>query len=783
MLRNHVTLALRTLRKHAGYTLINVLGLAVGLAACLLIGLWMQDELSYDRFHANGDRTYRVLREFDLPELLATIATTPPSLAPTLEADVAAVEQAVRVSEAAPIVESAVGQFVEPGFLRADAGFFELLSFPLVRGEARLDEPGTLVLTKYFPDADPIDQTLHVGGEPHAVTGVLAPIPQASHLQFDFVAALVDPGPNWGLNNFSTYVLLREGYAPHDVLAEVAAVVRTHTGPQNASDRAVIEGGDAFIPHLQPVGGIHLGLGVPVEIESVGNVQHVYLFGMLALFILLLAGINFVNLTTARSAERAKEVGMRKTVGASRGQLAQQFLLESVVVSALAAAGAVVLCWAGLPVLNALAGKALGMGALARPTVVLAVAGLTLLVGLIAGSYPALVLSRFQPASVLKGRFAHGRQGTALRQGLVVFQFALSIALLSGTAVVFSQLQFMRSQGLGFDQQNVLLIEEAHTLGERRRAFEDEVAALPGVEGVTSGFSMPGTFFINSMWSPLQPDAEPHNLDYSFVDADYPDLLGVEFAAGRSFSEAFATDSFAVVLNEAAARDFGWSLEEALGKQIWRGEGDWQYTVIGVAEDFHYRSLHAEVHPLALFGPLRTPRYVAVRLAPDRVPTTLARLGTAWDRFSDLPFTYSFLADNLAAQYRSEEQLARMFGIFAGLAVLLGCLGLFGLAALTAQQRTKEVGVRKVLGASVASLVGLLSRDFVRLVVVAFVLAGPLAGLAMRRWLDGFAYHADLTAWPFVMAGLVALLVALTTVSVHAVRAATADPVASLRHE
>ncbi|MEM1041798.1 MAG: ABC transporter permease [Bacteroidota bacterium] len=789
MWKNYLKTALRALRQQPGTTAITIVGLAVGMAACLLIALWVQDELSYDRFHADADRTYRVLREFDIPDLQATIGTTPSALAPALEDGVAAVDLAVRVLRTAPVVERGTSTFVEPDVLRADAAFFDVFSFPTLRGEARLGQPGTVVLTeamaaKYFPGTDPLGQTLRVGGEDLEVTAVAANAPANSHLQFDFVAPLGTTDMGWGYNNYATYVRLRDGQPAGAALAQIAEVIQPHTQARNEREAAMIGGGDAFIPHLQPITGIHLGHGVPVEIESSGNVLYVFIFAALAVFILLLAGINFVNLATARSAERAKEVGMRKTLGASRGQLVRQFLSESVLLSLGALVLALGLSSLCLPFLEQLSGKALSLGAVLGGPQALWTVALALAVGLLAGGYPAFVLSGYRPARVLKGAGRDGRGGHRLRQGLVVFQFALSIALLAGTAIVFSQLDFMQSQGLGFDQANVLLIEEVETLDGRRAAFEDEIAALPGVEGVTSGFSVPGRLFMNSMWPAMEPGGEAHNLDYSFVDFDYTDLFGIEIVAGRSLSRSLATDSFSVLINEAAARDYGWSPEEALGQTLMRDErSDRPYRVAGVTEDFHYRSLHAEVYPLVLFGPLRDPRYVAVRLAPDRVPATLEQIDARWDRFSDLPFAYSFLADNLAAQYRTEERLSALFGVFAGLAVLIGCLGLFGLAAYTAQRRTKEIGVRKVLGASVAHIVALLSKDFVVLVLVAFALAVPVAYLAMQRWLEAFAYRIDLRLGLFVLAGGLALAVALVTVGYQAARAALADPVESLRYE
>lgn len=781
MLRNYLTIARRNLRKRLGYTLINVTGLAVGLASCLLIGLWVQDELSYDRFHENADRTYRVLREFDLPDLKGAIATTPSALAPALAANIPAVEATVRVSRQSAIVQHGTQQFVESGVVWADPSFFEVFSFPVVRGTAALDRPGTVVLTeamtaKYFGGEDPVGQTLRIGEHALEVTGVLAEVPANSHLQFGFVASLEtrDMSLGWGRNNYATYVLLQRGHTKEDVAAQVAEVVYAHREPAPS--------GSAFIPHLQPITGIHLGQGVPVDIGASGNVTYVYLFAALALFILLLACVNFMNLATARSVERSQEVGVRKALGAARRQLAGQFLGESTLMSLLALGVALGLCWVALPAFNALAGKEIAFGALAAGPALLAVVGLVIVVGLVAGSYPALVLSSYEPVAVLRGTSQTG-EGARLRKGLVVFQFAVAVALIAGTGVVRTQLDFLQGKGLGFDEEHVVVIEQAQYLGDRVETFKQELAQQNGVAQVASGFSVPGSFFINSMWRPVGPEAEDHNVNYSFVGYDYVDALDIRMKAGRDFSRSFATDSFAVVLNETAARDFGWTPEEAIGQKITRGPGDYQFTVIGVAEDFHYESLHATIYPLALFGPLRAQRYVMARVQPDEVAEALEGIRATWQQFSDLPLEYSFLADDLAAQYEAEMRLERVFGVFAGLAIFIACLGLLGLAAFAAQKRTKEIGIRKALGASVASIVALLSADFLKLVAAAFLIATPVAYVAMQRWLEDFAYRIDLGVGAFVTAGALALGIALLTVSYQAYRAAQTDPVQALRTE
>lgn len=779
MLKNYIKIAWRNLQARKGYALINIVGLSVGLAACLLIGLYVQDELSYDKFHTNADRTYRVLREFDIPDLQTTISYTPSALAPSLEDNLPGVEKAVRILQSSPVVEYGTKKFVEPSFMDAEEGFFELFSYPVIQGEATLGQPSTIVITeemvtKYFAGENPIGKVLRVGTGEFEVTGVIANIPENSHLQFDFVAALDEPDLNWGRNNFITYLQLREGQSKEMVTRQIGELIKANTDPEGK------QVGNGFIPHLQPITGIHLGQGVSVDIGSEGNILYVYLFMALAVFIVLLASINFTNLATARSTERAREVGMRKTLGAGRMQIALQFLGESVMISLMALLLAFAICQLTLPLLNNLADKSLDLETLYNGIGIIAIIGFTLLVGLAAGLYPALVLSRFEPSRAVKGNADAGR-GDYLRKGLVVFQFTVSISLLVATGVIYKQLQFMRSVGLGFEDENVVLIERANFLGTQTTTFKQQLVSLPGVEHVTSGFSMPGTFFINSMWQPSVPDAEAQNIDYSFVDFDYIETLDIEMIAGRSFSIAYSTDSAAAIINEAASRDFGWTPEEAIGKQL--TQPGRTFTIVGVAKDFHYRSLHSEIYPLALFGPQRSPRYIAVRINPNGVPNTLAAIQSTWKEFSDLPFEYAFLADDLAQQYQAESRLVKVFSVFAALAILIGCMGLFGLAAFMASKRIKEIGIRKVLGATVTGIIGLLSKDFLKLVAFGFVLAVPMAWFAMSNWLANFAYRTEIGPGIFLLAGAAAFLIAFATVSWQSIRTALTNPVESLKSE
>jgi len=512
---------------------------------------------------------------------------------------------------------------------------------------------------------------------------------------------------------------------------------------------------------------------------------------VLAAFILLLACINFTNLATARASERAREVGVRKSLGARRRQLAVQFLGESMLASAFSLVLASILCKLALPWFNALAEKSLTLETLYAGPRGLAPLGLTMLVGVLAGSYPALVLSRFQPVSVLKGSAVHGG-GERSRKSLVVFQFAVSIGLIAATAIVLAQFRYMSDAELGFDPRDVLVVKQIDYLDDRADVFKQELGRLPGVRSATAAFSVPGTRLLNQPWRSGAPDGETQGgLDYSLVDAEYAETLGMALAAGRLPSQAIAGDATAVLLNETAARDyFGWSAEEAVGKSLippWEGD---MYTVVGVTKDVHFRSLHWGIRPIALVLPDAVPdyarlsaRYIAARVEPDETAELLAAVQALWRRFSDLPFQFSWLADDFAAQYGAEQRLAGIFAAFSALAVLIACLGLFGLAAFAADSRRKEIGVRKVLGAGRARLLGMLSADFLVLVGIAFVIAAPVTHFTMQRWLDGFAYRTEPGIDVFLAAGAATAVIAMATVSYQVARASRTNPVKALRYE
>jgi putative ABC transport system permease protein len=808
MLKNYLVIALRNLRRRPGYAAINVAGLAVGMACCLLIGLYARDELSFDRFHEGADRIATVGFGFGSsgPGGGGPSLTTPYPLAPTLEAELPEVESAVRTRGPweHPVARAAQGREderrSERRVLYTDPAFFEVFDgFRLLRGDpaTALDGPGAAVITEetarlFFGDEDPLGQTLHfeVFGAPSAVTvgGVAEAPPPNSTVQFDLVAPMMLFPPilrvedEWGAFMFKTYLRLRAdaGNDAAALTAKVQAAVAKHA--EDTFDGEQVENFFAVPLTSVYLSDLHRAEGIA------GQRRYLALFGAVALFVLLLAVINYVNLVTAQSTRRAREVGVRKTLGAGRGQLARQFLSESVLLSAAALALAFGLVALGLPAFNALFGKTLTLGGLSL---------LVLGVGVAAGVYPAFVLSRFEPARVLRGRGGAAVGGGGLRRTLVVVQFAVTVTLLVGTITVHQQLRFMQAKDLGFDGDQVVTVElPSNTTPDRREAIRADVRAQSGVAATSVATAVPARFGVtmpllpeeaSAEAQPADPDA-PVSFTPAVVDAGFVETLGVGLVAGRNFPRDRVGGERGYLLNEAAVRALGWTPEEAVGKPFDYRTDAPGGEVIGVVEDFHTESLHETVGPVILqrhaSESWSSGRMLIARLRADDLAGALGQVEGVLARYApDVPFEYAFLDDTFDAMYRTEERLARVFTTFAGLAVFIACLGLFGLAAFTAERRTKEIGIRKTFGASVAHLVALLTADFVKLVAVGFAVAAPLGWWAMSRWLDGFAYRVDLGAGVFAFAGALALVVAVAAVGTHAVRAAHADPVQSLRSE
>jgi len=801
MLKNYVKVAFRTLRRQKAYAFLNIAGLTVGMVCCLLILLYVQDELRYDRHHENAGHIYRVVLDGSTRNGLLETAQTAPAWGPMLAAQYPEVVQAVRFKPPNQkwLVNYQDRRFFEKGFVFADSSVFDVFSFPLVRGnpETALVAPFTVVLTettarKYFGQEDPIGKTLRLDNTyDFTVTGILKDVPRQSHFEVTLLASITSLqtpiyGDNFLQQNIGpalyTYLLLQPGTEPGVLDAKLPSFVEEHIGTQLASF------GVEMRPYLQPLTDIHLHSNLENEIAPNGDAGTIYAFSAIALFILLIACINFMNLATARSSQRAREVGMRKVLGAERGQLVGQFLGESMLMTLAALVLALALVWPLLPLFNTLAGKTLSLAPADLPGYLFALLALAVFVGLVAGSYPALFLSSFRPITVLKGSASSRSGGALLRKGLVVFQFAISIFLMIGTAVVYTQLDYLHNRSLGFEKEHVVVMQLTDPqIRTQYQAFRTRVEQVPGVVAASASSSAPGGLVGTALILPEGVTDEESTLVSGYaVDHDLVETLGLTVVAGRAFSRDHAadvTDGF--MINETAARTFGWMTpEDAVGRSIRFTNGP-EGHVIGVVHDFHNKSLRQNIEPLILtMQNEQAYQYLFARIRPGDPRGTVEALEAAWQAvFPAYVFEYSFLDEDFNRLYAAEDQLRNLFSGFALVAILIACLGLFGLASFTAEQRTKEIGVRKVMGASVGSIVLLLSKAFSLFVLLAFVVAAPLAYLTMSRWLDGFAYHTEINLLTVLAAGIGALVIAWLTVAYQAIRAATADPVQSLRYE
>jgi len=803
MLGHYLKIAVRTSVKHKGHSLINILGLALGMACCLLILLFLRDELSYDRHHPAADRIYRVTEDMEMVGQAAdSMAITPAPVAPTLLQEFPEIKAAARLM---PYPEGALPgklaisyknekQFYELLFF-ADPSIFDIFFLPLVEGDpARaLAAPNSVVISqsaarKYFGDDKALGKVLRIDSgfsdEEYRITGVYRDIPASFHIHFDGLISFstldhvkdqrIAMG-EWFMNDFYTYVRLADGASAPQVEERLAPFVQKHF-PRP-------EGAPKITLHLQPVTDIHLRSDLDHELEKNGDIAYIYMFSAIAVLTLLIACVNFMNLATARFAGRAREVAVRKVVGARRSQLIAQFLGEATLLCAVAMVVAVLLVWAVLPAFNALAGRhvALRLDAAAW----LALVGLTLLVGLLAGSYPAFFLSSFEPNRVLRSSLVGGVGSSAFRKVLIVFQFAVSVALLIGVGVVWDQLRYMRSQDLGYDMENVVVLPIRDVrLRERVAEVKAEVEKVPNVQATTFTALIIGRE-TPQIFTAVHGVKNLDMLGSLVVDWDVQKVFKLQLLAGRPLKPGEESDTAAgFLVNEAAVRHWGFSSpQEIIGvRAAW---GGWKIgNIVGVVRDFHHRPLQFEVEPLVMHVRPLVFHYMYVRIAPEHRAETLAGLEKVWRRLMpSKPFEYFFLDDEFARYYRSEERLGQLLGFFALVTVFVACLGLLGLASFTAEKRTREIGIRKVLGSSVTEVVLLLSKELTLLVIVANLIAWPVAWYLMRNWLQGFAYRTDLHLWSFLLGGLAALLIAWLTVSYQALKAALIAPAEALHYE
>jgi len=803
MWRNNLKIAFRALKRRPGPALINVLGLAVGLAACLLIALWVNHEFSYDDFHPEAEHIHRIGLDVKLQDREITGPITAAPLARTLIEDIPEVETATRFrDDDNEVLRVGDRTFTGHTVLDADSLFFQVFGgFEFLHGsrQTALTSTNAVVLTastaeRLFGATNVVGKTLERGSSTQRVTGVIADVPATSHMHFDAVASdelSPEQASRWVGNNWYTYAKLIPGASPDAFEQKVDAFVQKYVAPQiqeflGMPFNRLVEQGARYRYFTQPLSSIHLYSDYPYELEANGSIAYVYTFSAIALFILLIACVNFMNLATARASERATEVGIRKALGAHRSQLARQFLGEATLTTGLATVLSLGVALLALPAFNDLAGTPIGVGQVLQPSILLGGLGLVLIVGLVAGSYPAFVLSQFQPAPVLKSDDRHSTSGHGkrLRQGLVVLQFAISIVLIIGTLVVQQQFGYIQDKRLGMDKEQVITVDRAWTLEEGQAAFADRLSNVPGVvqaataDGIFRG-GMSNTVFVPDD----APASESYSLNFLNAGFHFAETMGIEVVAGRTFSSERPADSSAVLINQAAADALGW--DDPAGHRLREPGGDEGdiYNVIGIVDNFHYASMRQQVQPLVL-RPDDVNSTLYVRTEPGATATALDAVRQSWSEAApEEPFQYTFLDQTYADLHRDTQRTGHLFTIFAVLAIAIACLGLYGLATYTAQRRTKEIGIRKALGATATQIVGLLSKEFLQLVGIAFIVALPVAYLSMERWLQDFAYRTDLGVWLFVLAGVLATAIAFLTVSYQAIRAAQTNPANTLHGE
>jgi putative ABC transport system permease protein len=806
MFKNYLMISWRNIKKNKVYTLINLAGFAVGIASCFIILIHIRYELSFDRFHENASRIYRVVLERTRPDRTRYWGWNSPRVSEAMVSDYPEVVKRVRIlTETGPthLKHDGFGM-LERKVLYTDPEFFEMFTIPVIKGDRLtfFQEPDSIVLTqeaalKYFGSEDPIGKILTVSNwweenKPHVVTGILDDLPANSHFHYDFLIPLAATEViefDWGSWYCFNYVMLSEGADWRALEAKLSGMVDRYLPSMfeggDEEYREFLSQGHIYRYFLQPLTDIHLKSRIEHELEPVGNITYVYLFAVIAGFIMILACVNFINLSTARSVTRAREVGVRKVLGSFRRQLIGQFLFESVLLTLLAMVLAVGLTAFLLPAFCNLTGADLHLVSFPSALIVPGLMAFAVLIGIFSGGYPAFFLSSFQPVSVLKSSAQTKVSKVFLRNFLVVFQFTVSIALIIGTLLVKKQVDFMLSKDLGYDKANLLVIENTRALGKSIEAFKTELKRDPDVLAAGGG-GFPGvathTFSARARGVPSAPAVSLYNIS---GDYEYLDTMGIPVVAGRKYGkeDKMDHDHHTIMLNESAAKALG--LDDPVGKELERG--DQGIPILGIIKDFHFRSLHNDIAPFAFFhidNDQAIAPCVAVRVRPGSMAAVRPRIEEVWKRFSGgLVFQYSILDERLANWYVSESRAGIISGIFSTLAVFIGCLGLFGLAAFTTERRTREVGIRKVLGASVSNITFFFIKDFLKLMGIAFILAVPVSYAIINRWLQNYAYSINPGALPFILAGAMTMVIALLTVGFQVVRAALADPVKSLRYE
>ncbi|MEM6844504.1 MAG: ABC transporter permease [Bacteroidota bacterium] len=798
MIKNYLKIALRNLGRYKVYSFINVLSLAIGMAACLVIFLFISDELSFDAFHQQKEQIYRLDEVQSFPGMSPqNVALSMPGMGPNLLNDMPEVTNFTRFWIWGDLLyERDDLQLVIDRTAVVDSTFLEIFDFELLQGDPStvLDKPNSIVLTettaqKLFNDDEALGKQLVIGDDNYAVTGILADVPENSHLQYEALISIntvtrerPEFNDQWGSNFMVTYLVL----APQTDIEQLEGKF-----PKFLESHMSEEATTYYTLFLQKLSDVHLGsMNIEHDYQNYRKFDGSYIqtFSILAFFVLIIASINFMNLSVARSTTRSKEVGIRKSIGALKQQLVGQFLGEAVLLTLIALVLSLLIAAAFIPYLNSISNRSLSLLTIFdHIEVIVGVLIVACLVGVLSGSYPALFLSSFQPAKVLKGKLESLNQKSLLRSGLVVVQFATAIALIVGTVLATQQLNFMKSKDIGFNKEQMMLIPMNNEANEQYETLRNELLAHAGVAGVTASGQRIGNNF-HQTGGKVKTDTSIHELTISQVnvDYDYLDVYGIQVKEGRSFSREYADDAgFSFIINESLAKELG--LEDPVGAQFGFSfyDNDTLGTIVGMTHDFNYNSLHHSVNTLAIHvNPESGFSELSVKVRPDNLNETIAAVQGTWETLiPNRPFEYSFLDEHFEELYQTDEQMSKVVSVIAGLAIIIACLGLFGLASIATEQRTKEIGIRKVLGASLVELLVVLSKNFIGLILIAFLISVPVTYYLLQGWLEGFAFRISIGWWVFIFAGFLSLLVALVTVSFQTTRAALANPVDALRSE
>jgi putative ABC transport system permease protein len=787
LFKNDLKVSFRNISRHKGHSFINIAGLAVGMAACLILFLWVQDELNFDCYHDKADRIYRVVSQYEVEGVVKRSATTQAPLLPALMNEFPEVKKGVRLGNNGFLVRYRDKLYHENIFF-ADPEIFNVFSFPLVRGNPRnaLKETHSILISeemrvKYFGDDNPVGKTLTIDeNRDYKITGVFKNIPRNSHFRFNFLSSFLDyagrHSDKWGISNYYTYILISKNYPVHKLDEKMPGFVEKYGGKESRYKYKSLY-------TFQPLTRIHLHSDLANEIEPNSDIKNIYIISVIALFILLIACSNYINLSTAMHFKRTKEVGLRKVFGATRAQLMKQFLSDSFLFSFISVLLAIGLVGLFLPVFNSLSGKQLEINYFNNLFLLPGLIGISLCVGFISGIFPASFISALQPVKAFKGILHYSSTATFLRQGLVVFQFSISIIFIISTIIISNQLSFIKNKKLGFDKEYILNIPiHSSEALQKYETIKYEFIQNANVSGICASSFIPGNdFYYQNYWHKgINPDAYPM-ITWIPVDHDFIKTFQIKLVEGRDFSKKFHDDvKGAYLINEAAAKEFGW--QSTIGNELTIGNAKGK--IIGIVEDFHYKSLHKKIKPLALFISPELFKYFSVRINAENIPQTLRYLKTKWQELvPSQSFEYSFLDEDIDNLYKVEIRLRKIFVIISILAILIACLGLFGLTSFIEGLRTKEIAIRKVFGGSIPGIVILLIKDFIKCVLVSNIIAWPISWYAMNQWLQNFAHRVDIYLWIFLLAGILSIAFTTLTVSFKAIKAALVNPVEVLKYE